>query len=71
MNIRCICGQYADPSRGVFLERLYPAVTWCRGCGRRQLFCDCARPALDVGDGPTSLTSDIRGRTEQPEDLAA
>lgn len=69
MNIRCVCGAWAAPATGAILSRLYPGATFCTGCGRRQLHCACARPALDAGDGPAASRSvaDLRGRTQLKE----
>lgn len=38
------CGKAADLARGVYLALLFPGVLFCRGCGRRSLFCTCERP---------------------------
>jgi hypothetical protein len=40
---RCVCGRRSDPPVGTFLEYLYPTATFCRGCGRRVIHCDCRR----------------------------
>ena len=39
------CGAPADKVTGIYLARLYPGSTTCRGCGRRQVQCTCPRMA--------------------------
>lgn len=60
-----VCGGAVEPAAGIILARLYPGATFCTGCGRRQLHCDCARSALDGTGLPAAR--DLRGRTERKE----